>query len=242
MGVSTEIAWFSSLGGGRSLSHHASAMRFADRHEAGRRLARLLRSFALEKPIIVGIPRGGVPVAAEVARDLGAPLDIVVARKIGAPMNPEYGIGAIAEGGARVISEEAVRRLRIGPRELDALVEHAEREVREMSQRLRSGRDRVSVHGRTVILVDDGLATGRTARAAVLSLRMRGATRVILAIPVAAVSSVAELRDSVQEIVCDQMPSELWAIGFWYESFLPTSELEVTELLAELGGESSPSG
>ena len=215
-------------------------MRFADRHDAGRRLARLLMRFAPERPIVVGIPRGGVPVAAEVARGLSAPLDIVVARKVGAPMNPEYGIGAVAEGGARVISEEAVRQLKIGAGEVDALVERAQSELENLSRRLRTGRARQSVQGRTVILVDDGLATGRTARAAALSLRMRGAARVILAVPVAAGASVAEIRDSVEEVVCDQMPAELWAIGFWYESFSPTSEREVAQLLEELGGEQKP--
>jgi len=196
--------------------------------------------FAPERPIVVGIPRGGVPVAAEVARGLSAPLDIVVARKVGAPMNPEYGIGAVAEGGARVISEEAVRQLKIGAGEVDALVERAQSELENLSRRLRTGRARQSVQGRTVILVDDGLATGRTARAAALSLRMRGAARVILAVPVAAGASVAEIRDSVEEVVCDQMPAELWAIGFWYESFPPTSEREVAQLLEELGGEQKP--
>jgi len=196
--------------------------------------------FAPERPIVVGIPRGGVPVAAEVARGLSAPLDIVVARKVGAPMNPEYGIGAVAEGGARVISEEAVRQLKIGAGEVDALVERAQSELENLSRRLRTGRARQSVQGRTVILVDDGLATGRTARAAALSLRMRGAARVILAVPVAAGASVAEIRDSVEEVVCDQMPAELWAIGFWYESFSPTSEREVAQLLEELGGEQKP--
>ena len=215
-------------------------MRFADRHDAGRRLARLLTRFAPERPIVVGIPRGGVPVAAEVARGLSAPLDIVVARKVGAPMNPEYGIGAVAEGGAQVISEEAVRRLKIGAGELDALVERAQSELEDLSRRLRIGRARQSVQGRTVILVDDGLATGRTARAAALSLRMRGAARVILAVPVAAGASVTEIRDSVEEVVCDQMPAELWAIGFWYESFPPTSEREVAQLMEELGGEPKP--
>lgn len=211
-------------------------MRFADRHDAGRRLARLLEEFASEKPVVAGIPRGGVPVAAEVARWLGAPLEIVLARKIGAPLNPEYGIGAVAEGGARVLSEGAVRRLQIDPRELQELIEHAQRELEDLSGRLRAGRAPMPVRGRTVILVDDGLATGRTARAAVLSLRMRGAARVILAVPVAAMASVAELRESVDGVVCDQMPSELWAIGFWYDSFLPTSEKEVVDLLKELGG------
>lgn len=216
-------------------------MRFADRHDAGRRLLGLLRGFALERPIVVGIPRGGVPVAAEVARGLGAPLDVVVARKVGAPMNPEYGIGAVAEGGAQVISEEAAWRLHIGTDELERLLQHARRELEELSTRLRAGKEPLSVEGRNVILVDDGLATGRTARAAALSLRLRGAARVILAVPVAAARSLADVRDSFDGVLCDQVAAELWAIGFWYESFPPTSEQEVAELLEDLGGAQKPS-
>lgn len=179
----------------------------------------------------MGIPRGGVPVAAEVARALGAPLDVIVARKLGAPMNPEYGIGAVAEGGARVISEQALDRLRIAPQELARLLARTEEEMVALVERLRRGRPPLSVRGRTVILVDDGLATGRTAHAAALSLRRRGATRMILAVPVAAAASAAELRASVDEVVCEQMPEDLWAIGFWYEDFSPTSEAEVSRLL-----------
>lgn len=213
-------------------SRHAPApQRFRDRKDAGRRLASLLERYRAEEPVIVGIPRGGVPVAAEVARALRAPLDVIVARKLGAPVNPEYGIGAIAEGGARVVSEQALRRLHIAPGELAGLLARAEEEMATLVQRLRDGRLPQSVEGRTTILVDDGLATGRTARAAALSLRRRGATRVVLAVPVAAASSVAELRASVDEVVCEQMPEDLWAIGFWYEDFSPTSEAEVASLL-----------
>jgi putative phosphoribosyl transferase len=207
--------------------------RFRDRQDAGRRLAGLLARLRDEQPIVVGIPRGGVPVAAEVARVLGAPLDVIVARKLGAPMNPEYGIGAIAEGGACVISEQALRRLRIAPHELAALLARTEGEMATLVERLRDGRPPLPVEGRTVILVDDGLATGRTARAATVSLRRRGASRVILAVPVAAASSAAELRTSVDEVVCEQLPEDLWAIGFWYEDFSPTSESEVSALLSE---------
>jgi putative phosphoribosyl transferase len=207
--------------------------RFRNRQDAGRRLAALLTRYRDEHPVVVGIPRGGVPVAAEVARSLGAPLDVIVARKLGAPMNPEYGIGAIAEGGARVISEQALQRLRISPRELATLLASAEGELARLVAHLRDGRPALPVRGRIVILVDDGLATGRTARAAAVSLRRRGAARVILAVPVAAASSAAELRSCVDEVVCEQMPEDLWAIGFWYEDFGPTSEDEVSALLGE---------
>jgi predicted phosphoribosyltransferase/pimeloyl-ACP methyl ester carboxylesterase len=206
--------------------------RFRNRQDAGRRLAGLLARYREERPVVLGIPRGGVPVAAEIARALDAPLDVIVARKLGAPSNPEYGIGAIAEGGARVISQQALARLHIGPAELTALVARTEGEMAALVARLRDGRPPLPVRGRTVILVDDGLATGRTARAAAASLRARGAARVVLAAPVAAASSAMELRGSVDELVCEQMPDDLWAIGFWYEDFSPTSEADVARLLS----------
>ncbi len=258
--------------------------RFADRRDAGRRLAQLLESLRPQHPVVFGIPRGGVPVAAEVASALGAPLDVVVVRKIGAPMNPEFGIGALAEGGVGVIGEEAVRALGIGPDELQWRVSRAEQELAERlakyrgtplprpphpvsptlpegpsppvgpslpagpsfpagsprpaSPPLRSSpalpaRPPLSVEGRTAIVVDDGLATGHTAQAAARSLRERGATRVILAVPVAAPSSVAEMGEEVDEVVCVELPPNLWAIGLWYEDFAPTSDEEVTALLDE---------
>lgn len=205
--------------------------RFRDRRDAGGRLAALLGAYRSASPLVVGIPRGGVPVAAEIARSLDAPLDVVVARKLGAPANPEYGIGAIAEGGARVISERALSRLGIGSHELALLLARAEGQMATLVARLRQGRPPMSVEGRTVILVDDGLATGRTAQAAAMSLRARGAARVVLAVPVAAVASAAELRAKVDEVVCEQTADDLWAIGFWYEDFSPTSEEEAIALL-----------
>jgi putative phosphoribosyl transferase len=219
--------------------------RFADRRDAGRRLARLLERVRGEReggwegglPIVVGIARGGLPVAAEIARSLGAPLDVVVVRKIGAPMNPEYGIGALAEGGAEVVSERAVEALNIAPEQLRELISRARAELVRRLARYRGGRGPLPVAGRTVILVDDGLATGRTAQVAARSLRRRDAARVILAIPVAAPGSAAELREEVDEVVCVEMPPNLRAIGFWYEDFRPTSDEEVAALL---GGAAPP--
>lgn len=211
-------------------------VRFADRRDAGRRLAVLLGDLRCENPVVVGIPRGGVPVAAEVARALEAPLDLVLVRKIGAPGNPEYGIGALAEDDVLVLDEDAVRRLWLGPVELDAAVERARRELVERSASRYARRPRLAVAGRTVLLIDDGLATGHTARAAARSLRERGATRVILAVPVAAPASARELRGWVDDVVCVQTPADLWAIGLWYEDFSPTSEEEVAALLAEHSG------
>jgi putative phosphoribosyl transferase len=211
-------------------------MRFADRRDAGRRLAALLADLGRENPLVVGIPRGGMPVAAEVARALAAPLDIVVVRKIGAPENPEYAIGALAEGGVVVIDGQAARRLQLSAAALDAAVGRAQRELDERLAHDYARRRRPAVAGRTVVLVDDGLATGHSAQAAARALRQRGAARVILAVPVAAPESAHALRGLVDEVVCVQTPADLWAIGLWYRDFSPTSEEEVAALLAEHTG------
>ncbi|MGH2834634.1 MAG: phosphoribosyltransferase family protein [Solirubrobacteraceae bacterium] len=211
-------------------------MRFHDRRDAGRRLAVLLEPFAVEQPIVVGIPRGGVPVAAEVAFSLGAPLDVAVVRKIGAPQNPEFAIGAIAEGGVHVLNEQAVRALGLSDIQLRALIARVERELHERLQLYRAAREPAPLSGRTVILIDDGLATGQSALAAVRSLRERGATRVILAVPVAAPESADTLRRYADEVVCAEEPADLWAVGYWYEDFGPTTDEEVVALLAENEG------
>lgn len=214
--------------------------RFADRHDAGRRLGALLERFADQHPVVVAIPRGGVPVAAEVARALSAPLDIVVVRKLGAPGNPEYAIGALAEGRASYVDRQAVSELNISPRELQALLDRAHDELEQRIARYRGKRAPLSLEGRTVLLVDDGLATGRTARAAAESLHRRGAARVVLAVPVAAPSSVQELHAYVDEVVAVQAPADMWAIGFWYEDFRPTSDEEVAALLSEHDASGQP--
>ncbi len=212
-----------------------SAVRFQDRRDAGRRLAALLEPFRDELPVVVGIPRGGVPVAAEVARALGAPLDEAVVRKIGAPQNPEFAIGALAEGGVHVLSERTVRALGLSEPQLGALIARGEAELAERRLRYRGAREPAPLGGRTAILVDDGLATGHSALAAVRSLRERGASRVILAVPVAAPESAEELRRHADEVVCVEEPAELWAVGYWYEDFRPTTDEEVAALLAKYG-------
>jgi predicted phosphoribosyltransferase len=206
---------------------------FADRRDAGRRLAEKLEPFRGEQPLVLGIPRGGVPVAAEVARALGAPLDVVVVGKIGSPENPEYAIGALAESGAHTLSERAVRAAGMSDAQLRALIARVEGELRERVSRYRGARPPLEVAGRTVILVDDGLATGRSALAAVLSLRTRGAARVVIAVPVAPPASLDALRVEADEVVCVETPDRLWAVGLWYEDFRPTSDEEVAALLAE---------
>ncbi|MGZ4183290.1 MAG: phosphoribosyltransferase family protein [Solirubrobacteraceae bacterium] len=206
--------------------------RFADRHSAGRKLAERLSSLATEEPIVLGLARGGVPVAYEVAKALRAPLDVLVVRKIGAPGNPEYGIGAIAEGDIRVLDQEAVRHLLVSVEELQAAVARARVEVDARVQRYRGGRPPLKVQGRTAIVIDDGLATGGTARAALRAVRAQDPRRLVLAVPVGAPETVEALRDEADEVICLLKPELMWAVGLWYEHFEPTSDAEIAQLLA----------
>jgi putative phosphoribosyl transferase len=214
----------------------ARTIRFKDRTDAGRRLAALLEPFRRERPVVLALPRGGLPVAAEVARTLGAPLDVVVVRKIGAPQNAEYAIGAVAEGGVHVLGHRVGRAAELSVSELDALIAQAEEELEERRRRYRGAREPVDLTDRTVIVVDDGLATGRSALAAVGSLRRRGAARVILAAPVASREAAGLLSDAADEVICVAIPADLWAVGAWYADFRPTTDEEVAALLAESPG------
>jgi predicted phosphoribosyltransferase len=207
--------------------------RFRDRRDAGGQLAARLERLRGEHPVVIGIPRGGVPVAAEVAHALAAPLDVTIVRKLGAPQNPEYAIGALAEGGVRVLSAAAVCAVGLSERQLDALTAQEEDELLLRLARYRGARAPVALRGRTAILVDDGLATGRSALAAVRSLRRRDAARVILAVPVAAPESAHFLRQHAEAVVCVHEPDDLVAVGCWYEDFQPTTDEEVTAVLAE---------
>ena len=208
---------------------------FEDRRDAGRRLAGKLLRLKDARPVVFALPRGGVPVAYEVSRALGAQLDVFVSRKLGAPDQPELGIGAVAVGGVRILNRDVIRRLRVP----DEYVERVTaREVAEVNRRLRYYRGEgpePEVGGRTAILVDDGLATGVTARAAVEALRLRGPSRLILAAPVCAAQTAEVFRPLVDELVCLVSPSDLGAIGFWYKDFEQTSDAEVVELLEEAG-------
>jgi len=208
---------------------------FRDRREAGRELAAAVRDRAFPDPVVLGLPRGGVPVAYEVARALAAPLDVVVARKIGAPGNPELAIGAVAEAGVEVLDEMSVRRLMVSHEELEHAIDGARAELRERAARYRRGREPADVTGRTAIVVDDGLATGATARAAVRAVRFRSPGSVVLAVPVGAPDSLAALRDEVDDLVCVQQPKWLRAVGYWYEQFGQTPDAEVVELLRRAG-------
>ncbi len=208
-------------------------MRFRDREEGGRLLAKRLRGYAGEAPVVLALPRGGVAVGYEIAQALGAQLDVMIVRKLGVPWHPELGMGALAEGGAVYINQEVLEEADIEPEELRAVIAEETRELERRVQRYRGGLPLPELRGRTVILVDDGLATGGTARAAVRALKGLGASRIILAVPVAASQTVEQLRGEVDALVCVKKPGNLWAIGTWYEDFHQLSDEEVLILLAQ---------
>ncbi|AQT72559.1 phosphoribosyltransferase family protein [Streptomyces sp. fd1-xmd] len=215
-------------------------MLFTDRADAGERLAEAVRHLEGERPVVLGLPRGGVPVAFPVARALGAPLDVIVVRKLGVPYHRELGFGAIGEGGVRVISEDIVRSSRATQEDL-AAVEHAEEaELARQARRFRGDRPRIPLDGRTVIVVDDGIATGATAAAACQVVRAQGAARVVLAVPVAAPDAVARLRRETDEVVCLSAPRAFRAVGEWYRDFSQTSDEEVVSLLARAAAGPAP--
>lgn len=205
---------------------------FADRRDAGRQLASRLIALAQEQPVVIALPRGGVPVGLEVARALAAPLDVLAVRKLGAPGNPELGVGAIAEGGSAVFDGAAAGRVGMTQEALDATVLRETQELRRRVERYREGRAPVDVRGRTVILVDDGLATGLTALAALRALRARGARRIVVAVPVGARESVALVRGEADAVVCLTIPTHLLAVGYWYGDFAPVPDEDVIGLLA----------
>jgi putative phosphoribosyl transferase len=228
--------------GSRGPGGDHSHMEFLNRHDAGRKLALQLMPFADERPVVIALPRGGVPVAVEVARVLDAPLDILAVRKLGAPANPEYGVGAITEDGSAVLNTETARSVGMTRQELEATVEREVTELRRRVKSYRDGRPRIDVRGRTVIVVDDGLATGLTDLAAVRALRARGATRIVVAVPVGARESVALVGEEADEIVCHTIPHELLGVGHWYRDFSPVSDAEVIATLAAASGQAPPTG
>ena len=215
---------------------------YRDRPDAGRQLAARLDRFRKEQPLVVGLPRGGVPVAYEVADALGAPLDVVIVRKLGAPIQPELAMGAIGEEGACVLNPELVETLGVGTDELDALEERERGELDRRQLLYREGGEPLPVAGRTVILVDDGIATGSTATAAARVLRARGARRIVLAVPVAPPGAEERFTAEVDEFVCPSQPAGFFAVGAYYEHFAQTTDEDVIELLrrARTGHEHAP--
>jgi len=208
-------------------------MHFLDRRDAGRMLAAELVPLAGERPVVVALPRGGVPVGAEVARLLGAPLEILAVRKLGAPGNPELGVGAIVEDGTAVLDERSASAVGMTQVTLDETVAREAAELQRRVERYRAGRARVPVEGRTVIVVDDGLATGLSDLAAVRSLRKQAARRIVVAVPVGSGESVRMLAEEADDVVSVLTPRVLFGVGLWYEDFSPVSDEQVLTLLRE---------
>jgi putative phosphoribosyl transferase len=205
---------------------------FADRADAGRKLAVLLQGYRDRGPVVVALPRGGVPVAYEVARALGAPLDVLVARKIGAPGQEELGLGAIAQGGVVYLNDDLVRRLGVTRDYLDAVTRREAAEMLRRERAYRGDRPSLDVAGRTVLLVDDGLATGATARAAVRALRKCAPREIVVAVPVGSAGTAREVGAEADAVVCAETPDDFQAVGLWYIDFEQTDDAEVIALLA----------
>jgi putative phosphoribosyl transferase len=211
---------------------------FANRIEAGTRLARQLTHLRGQDLVVVGLPRGGVPVAYRVAHDLGAPLDVILVRKLGVPFQPELAMGAIGEGDVRVIDEDLIRLAGISDRELARVEERERVELERRATRYRAGLQREPLAGRVVVVVDDGIATGSTARAACQVARLQGASRVVLATPVAPADWTRKLADAADELIAIDTPEPFHAIGQFYRDFSPTTDDEVVRWLerARAGG------
>jgi predicted phosphoribosyltransferase len=213
--------------------------RYADRHEAGRALGRELQRKLTKRNdlLVLALPRGGVPVAYHVAEALGAPLDVFIVRKLGVPGHEELAMGAIATGGVRVLNEDVLRYVPVPPAKIDEVAAREGRELERREKSYRGSRPPLIVSGKTVIVVDDGLATGSTMRAAVRALKAMGPAGVVVAVPVAARQTCEEFRGEVDEIVCLRTPEPFDAVGLWYRDFSQTEDAEVHELLDRANAE-----
>jgi len=210
-------------------------MIFRNRQDAGAQLAERLQIYKGERPIVIALPRGGVPVAAEIAQRLAAPLDVLIVRKVGAPENPEYAIGALAEGGELWTRDGAVQELGVSPRELQELKGRQQEEIVRRVRQYRRGRPMLEVRGRLVLVVDDGLATGATMMAAVRALKTKGAARIVVAVPAAASSSAGRIRKEVDAVISIIERDDFYAIGQWYYDFSQVGDEEVESILASSG-------
>ena len=209
-------------------------MRYRDRLAAGQQLAAQLERYANRPDVLVlALPRGGVPVGFAVAQALHAPLDVFLVRKLGVPGYEELAMGAIASGGVRVLNEDLVHFLQIPPTVIDAVAAQEQQALERRTRHYRRGRPPLDVQGGRVILVDDGLATGATMRAAVVALRQQQPVRIVVAVPIAASTVCHELATVADEVVCAEIPEPFYAVGLWYEDFEPTSDAEVCDLLAQ---------
>ena len=208
-------------------------MPFRDRSDAGIRLAERLREYAnRDDCVIVALPRGGVPVAYEIAQQLNAPLDVRLVRKIGAPAQPEFAIGAIASGGIELLNPATIRALHLLPQQVKALVARERAELNRRESALRGEHPALSLSSKTAVVVDDGLATGSTMRAAIAALRTEGVARIVVALPVAAASAAEGIGRVADDVVCLETPEDFEAVSQWYRNFDQVSDAEVRELLA----------
>jgi len=211
-----------------------STQPFADRAEAGELLAERLTAYSDRDDVVVlALPRGGVPVAREVARALGVPLDVYMVRKLGVPGHEELAMGAIATGGVRLLNHDVIDALGIPMVVIDAVAAREQQELARREQAYRGDRGPIVLTNKTVILVDDGLATGATMRAAVMAARQQQPARVIVAVPVGAISTCADLKAEADDVVCVRTPDPFVAVGLWYRDFTPTTDHEVRSLLGE---------
>src|SRR5689334_19879818 len=217
------------------------AERFLNRTDAGRQLAAELTRYGARSDVLVlGLPRGGVPVAFEIAMAIDAPLDVFVVRKLGLPGHEEFGIGAIASGGVRVVDESVLRSYGVDANTLDQITERERRELERREHLYRDDRPFPPVQNRTVILVDDGLATGSTMRAAVAALRAEGPRAVVIAVPVGAPETCAAMRRLADRVVCLETPDPFYAVGLWYDDFEQTTDDQVHELLERAASRAVP--
>jgi putative phosphoribosyl transferase len=206
-------------------------MLLRDRRHAGRQLAERLRHLEGQDVVVLALPRGGVPVAYEIAVALGAPLDVFIVRKLGVPGHEELAMGAIASGGVQVLNEDVVQAVQAGASEIEGVARRERAELARREQAYRPGRPPLEVRGRTAVLVDDGLATGASMRAAVAALRRMEPAAIVVAVPVGAPETCAAIRAEADEVVCGAMPEPFWAVGRWYEDFTQTEDDEVRDLL-----------
>jgi putative phosphoribosyl transferase len=216
-------------------------MPFADRRDAGRQLAHALRRYKSEGVVVLALPRGGVPVAAEVAEALSAPLDLILVRKIGVPFQPELAMGAVVDGAAPLIvrNEDVIAMTRVGEAEFNTICEQELAEIERRRKRYLGDRERVDVAGRVVIVVDDGIATGATTRAALRATRARKPKTLVLAVPVAPTDSLAAMKEEADAVVCLEDHESFGAIGYYYDDFRQTSDQEVIDILARFAPKES---